>query len=157
MIYVKPDPAPYDDSHYLVLEGRAGIAAGERLKVSLGETVTVGRSRTCQFSLKKTPRFLSDADGEQASIRGSLGYRSVSRHHCRIAYLAPDLVEIVNLSRNGTFVDGHRVDRIVLDDIRGPSRAHEIRLGQHGDVLRLSCGSVELSAASVAKSAGPVT
>jgi len=155
MIYVKPDPAPYDDSHYLVLEGRAGIAAGERVKVSLGETVTVGRSRTCQFSLKKTPRYLNDRDGERASIRGSLGYRSVSRRHCRVAYLAPDLVEVVNLSRNGTFVDGHRVDRIVLDDIRRRLAAHEIRLGRHGDVLGLSCGSVELLAASAGKSAAP--
>ena len=148
MIHVKPDPLAYDDSHYLVVEGRAGVGEGERLKVSLGETVWNGRSRDCQFSLKKTPRFLRDEGGERAAIRESLGYRAVSRRHCRVTYLAPDLVEIVNLSRNGTFVDGHRVDRIVLGDIRAAS--HEIRLGRHGDLLSLSCGSVEIEVAKTA-------
>lgn len=143
MIQIKPDPAPYDDSHYLVLTGTTGAGAGERVKVNLGETVHVGRSRTCQFSLKKTERYLSDRDGERAAIRESLAFRAVSRRHCRISYLSADLAEIVNLSRNGTFVDGHRVDRIVLDDVR--RRSHEIRLGTHGDVLMLSCGSVEIA------------
>ena len=150
MIQVKPDPAPYDDSHYLLLTGTSGIGKGERVKVNLGETVHAGRSRDCQFSLKKTDRYLSDRDGERAAISESLAFRAVSRRHCRIAYLAPDLVEIVNLSANGTFVDGHRVDRIVLDDVR--RRAHEIRLGTHGDVLALTCGSVEVSV-SVVRSA----
>jgi hypothetical protein len=59
----------------------------------------------------------------------------------RITYLAPDVVEILNLSPNGTLVDGHRVDRILLDDVR--RTRHEIRLGPHGDRLELVCGSVE--------------
>lgn len=142
MFHVKPDPAPYDDSHYLIVEGRSGVGAGERVKVSLGESVLVGRSRACEFSLKKTPRFLKDEGGARAKIRASLGYRSVSRRHCRVTYLAPDLAEVENLSCNGTLVDGHRVDRVVLGDVR--SAPHEIRLGRHGDTILLSCGSVEI-------------
>ena len=151
MIQIKPDPAPYDDRHYLLLTGTRGLGQGERVKVNLGESVHAGRSRTCQYSLKKTERYLIDKDGERAAIRRSVAFRSVSRRHCRISYLAPDLVEIVNLSANGTFVDGHRVDRIVLDDVR--RRGHEIRLGVHGDVLSLVCGSVELGVGKVAKTA----
>jgi pSer/pThr/pTyr-binding forkhead associated (FHA) protein len=142
MIQIKPDPAPYDDTHYLLLRGLEGIGQGETLKISLGESVTVGRSRHCAWSLKKTPRYLKDVDGERAAIRDSVAFRAVSRRHCRITYLAPDLVEIVNLSPNGTFLDDHRVDRIVLDDCR--KATHKIRLGPNGDLVQLSCGSAEL-------------
>ncbi len=144
MIQILPDPAPYDDSHYLLLRGLEGIGAGERAKINLGETVHVGRSSPCQYSLKKTPRYLRDRDGERARIRGSVAYRSVSRVHCRIAYLSPDVVEIQNHSPNGTFVDGHRVDRPLLHDVR--SGKHVIRLGASGDVLELACGSLEVPA-----------
>jgi pSer/pThr/pTyr-binding forkhead associated (FHA) protein len=146
MIQIKPDPAPYDDSHYLLLRGVEGIGAGETAKISLGESLDVGRSRHCGWSLKKTAKYLKDVDGEREAIRKSVAFRSVSRRHCRISYLAADLVEVVNLSRNGTFVDGHRVDRVVLDDCR--RAAHRIRLGQTGDVVELSCGSAELVAPS---------
>jgi pSer/pThr/pTyr-binding forkhead associated (FHA) protein len=144
MIQIKPDPAPYDDTHYLFLTGVDGIGKGEKVKVSLGESVDLGRSRHCGWSLKKSDRYLKDVDGERAAIRQSVAFRSVSRRHCRITYLAADRVEIVNLSPNGTFVDGHRVDRILLEDCRRAK--HRIRLGPNGDVVELSCGSAEVVA-----------
>ena len=144
MIQIDTTRPTYDD-HYVMLEGREGVAAGERLKVSLGETVYVGRSRTCDLSLKKTPAFLRDRDGARARIKASRGYRSTSRRHVRIAYLSADVVEVQNLSRNGTFVDGHRVDRVLLSDAR--RTGHEIRLGLHGDVLRLEPGSLPVEPA----------
>jgi pSer/pThr/pTyr-binding forkhead associated (FHA) protein len=147
MIQIRPDDLCYDDRHYLRVDGRSGLFAGESVKVSLGESVVIGRSRECQLSLKKTPRFLTDAEGERSRIRTSLAYRAVSRRHVRISYLSPDLVEIENLSPNGTLLDGHLVDRIVVGDVR--RRAHEIRLGPHGDSLELACGSVELDASAV--------
>ncbi len=146
MIQIDLGPAPYDDTHYLWLEGLDGISAGERVKICLGEAVTVGRSRHATFSLKKTHRFLLAAPSERAAVRGSVAWRAVSRRHCRIDYVAPDVVEVTDLSRNGTLVDGHRVDRIVLQNAR--QDVHEIRLGPHGDRLRLSCGSVVLEPAS---------
>jgi pSer/pThr/pTyr-binding forkhead associated (FHA) protein len=143
MIHVKPDPAPYDDRHYLVLKGVEGIGRDERVKISLGESVDVGRSRHCGWSLKKSVRYLKDRGGDRDAIRESLAFRTVSRRHCRITYLAADLVEVVNLSPNGTFVDGHRVDRVVLDDCR--RAVHRIQLGKNGDVVELSCGSAEVA------------
>lgn len=151
MIQILPDPAPYDDTHYLLLRGVEGIGVGERVKVSLGETVFLGRSSRCHYSLKKTPRYLRDRDGERAAIRDSLAYKTVSRRHCRVSYLSPDVVEVQNLSQNGTFVDGHRVDRVLLHDVRRST--HAIRLGQSGDVIEISCGSVEIDQVSVQKSA----
>ncbi len=145
MIQITPGPAPYDDTHYLWLEGLAGIAAGERVKICLGEAVVVGRSRLATFSLKKTTQYLLVKPPEREALRGSLPWRSVSRRHCRLDYVAPDVVELTDLSRNGTFVDGHRVDRIALQDVR--RAVHEIRLGPHGDLLRLTCGSLVFDSA----------
>jgi pSer/pThr/pTyr-binding forkhead associated (FHA) protein len=151
MIQIKPDPAPYDDRHYLWLRGVEGIGKDEKAKISLGESLDVGRSRHCGWSLKKCATYLKDVDGEREAIRESVAFKSVSRRHCRVTYLAPDLVEVVNLSRNGTFVDGHRVDRIVLDDCR--SASHRIQLGPNGDVVELSCGSAEVVAPAPARPA----
>ena len=145
MIQLHPGPAPYDDTHYLWLEGLEGISSGEKVKSCLGEAVTVGRSRHATFSLKKTTRYLLVEPPDRAALCGSLAWRAVSRRHCRLVYVSPDVVELTDLSRNGTFVDGHRVDRIALQGVR--HAVHEIRLGPHGDVLRLSCGSLVLDPA----------
>lgn len=147
MIQIDATQPSYDDRHYMRLAGREGICAGERLKVSLGETVYVGRSRSCHLSLKKTPAFLRDRDGERARIRSSRAYRCTSRRHVRISYVAADVVEVENLSPNGTFLDGHRVDRVLLHDVR--RAVHEIRLGCHGDVLLLEPGSLPVEVAPV--------
>jgi hypothetical protein len=141
MIQVPRAPDGFDDGHYVLLRGVEGIGEGETLKINLGETVFVGRSRRCQFSLKKTTGYLLAEDDRREEIRDSLAFRCTSRRHCRIAYLSPDVVEIENLSPNGTIVDGHRVDRILLQDVR--TTPHRIRLGARGDVLELACGSVE--------------
>lgn len=64
--------------------------------ISLGPDVTIGRGRQCEIPLDDP---------------------SISRTHTRI-FLAPDGVRwLVDLgSRNGTFVDGYRVDRHQLRD-----------------------------------------
>jgi hypothetical protein len=143
MFQTKPDPTSYDDRHYLLVRGEEGLLEGERAKVSLGESIVLGRSRRCGLSLKKSARYLDCDAPARRAIRESLAYRSTSRRHCRLTYLAPDLIEVVNLSPNGTLVDGHRVDRVVLDDAR--TATHEIRLGRHGDPIRVACGSVEIA------------
>ena len=71
-----------------------------------------------------------------------MAWRSTSRRHCRITYIAPDMVDIENLSSNGTLVDGHQVDRIVLTDCR--ERGHEITLGPHGITLALEPGALPI-------------
>ncbi|MDJ0974902.1 MAG: FHA domain-containing protein [Planctomycetota bacterium] len=142
MIELKPETRGYNDRKYLKLRGTGSLGDGENLKLSLGETVVCGRSRHCDWSLKRTPKYLMADDGEREQIKQSVEFRSVSRQHVRIAFLAPDMVDIENLSSNGTYVDGNRVDRIVLKDCE--TREHAIQLGPKGVILHLEPGSLPL-------------
>ena len=140
MIEVRSGTVGYDQDCYLALKGEGDLAAGQNLKLSLGETVEVGRSRHCDWSLKRAPAYLKTEGKERLALHKDLEYCSVSRKHLTIAFLAKDMVELKNLSTNGTFVDGKRIDRIVLDDCT--TAEHVIRLGPHGPTLRLSPGSL---------------
>jgi pSer/pThr/pTyr-binding forkhead associated (FHA) protein len=115
----------YDATASLTLRGTGGLLAGEVRRVRLGETVIVGRSRHCGFSLKKTKAFLLAEDREP--LLRDPGFRKVSRQHVRISFVNRGMVEIENLSRNGVRVDGKRIDRLVLLDVA--ERPHRVDLG----------------------------
>ena len=140
MIQVKPTKHGYNDRKYLQLRGTGDLGEGETLKLSMGETIVVGRSRHCDWSLKRTPAYLTSTGKRRKAIKESLAFRSVSRQHVRISFLAPDMVDIENLSSNGTLVDGDRVDRLVLKDCEVQS--HTIQLGPQGLILELEPGSL---------------
>ena len=55
-------------------------------------------------------------------------FRTVSRKHVRVAYISPDRVEIEDLSANGTFLDGKRVEgsTLITNIMEKP---HELKLG----------------------------
>ncbi|MFV1958207.1 MAG: FHA domain-containing protein, partial [Planctomycetota bacterium] len=135
MMSLEPRPDDYDARYAVTLRGTGTLGDGETIKICLGESAVCGRSRHCTWSLKHTPAFLQSEDGTRSALRKTLAWRATSRQHCRLTYVAPDMNDIENLSPNGTLVDGHRVDRIVLTDCR--ERAHEIRLGPRGVVLEL--------------------
>lgn len=132
--------APTVHAPALLLKARDPAVQGETLRIALGESVVCGRSRQCSWSLKRTLPYLQDEGGARERIKESLAFTSVSRRHCRVSFLAPDLVEVANLSANGTLVDGRPVDRLVLTDCR--TRAHTIQLGPEGVLLELSPGSL---------------
>jgi hypothetical protein len=114
----------------LILHGVRGYLAGQTYRIRHGENLTVGRSRSCHVSLQRSDRFAgAEAAGDS--------FRKTSRRHLRIAFPHPDLVEIEDLSRNGTIVDGARVDKVIvfLSDLRG--RAIEIEFGEN-EKLRLA-------------------
>ena len=68
-------------------------------------------------------------------LLGSRQFNRVSRIHCEIEYLACGQVEIRDLSRNGTLVDGVRVGRSQLVSV-GPSRVVvELVDGTWGKIL----------------------
>ena len=132
----------YDSEHYVSVRGLGELAQGQQVKINLGETIVVGRSRHCDWSLRRAPTYLkSDANGRDV-IRHDLRYNSVSRKHARISYVATDMVEIENLSGNGTLVDGKLVDKIVLTDCR--TETHRIQLGPKGVILEVQPGSLPL-------------
>jgi pSer/pThr/pTyr-binding forkhead associated (FHA) protein len=124
----------------LVLRAKDAAVQGETLRLTLGERVTCGRSRRCHWSLKRTVPYLEDKEGARNKLESTLGFRSVSRRHCRISYLTPDIVEVENLSSNGTLVDGRPVDRLMLTDCR--TKSHLLQLGPEGLLLELSPGSL---------------
>ena len=109
----------------ILLRGIHGFLEGEHMVLGLGQSVVVGRSRGAELSLKRAKKFTVRADRIQ--LAKTERFMSVSRRHVRIHFLHPDLVEVEDLSTNGTLVDGRRIDRIGLTDIRTTS--HEIRLG----------------------------
>lgn len=133
------EPAP---EHWVCLRGVGELAEGQQLKLAVGETIVVGRSRHCDWSLRRTPMFLKGDQGVRKALRADTLYSSVSRKHVRISYVAPDMLELENLSGNGTIVDGRSVDKLVLTDIR--TTPHRIQLGPEGVVLELTPGSLPL-------------
>ncbi len=95
----------------LLVAGHGGVLAGERRALLPGSTLVVGRSRTCQLSLRRCRAFLRLRSPRQRALLASAGFQRVSRVHCEIAYLPDARVEIRDLSRNGTLVDGRRLTR----------------------------------------------
>jgi len=98
----------------LLIRGVRGYLENERHRLSYGQVATVGRSRRCPISLAKGRRF--GREGRDRACRNT-DFLRVSRRHLEIAYPHPDMIEIRNLSRNGTEVNGHVVDRVLLTDL----------------------------------------
>ena len=117
-----------------VLVGVGGHVEGERMELDYGKTVVVGRSRSADFSLRRVPDVAKLSDEERQDDHE---LRTVSGKHFEITPFREDSIEIVNLSPNGTYVNGKRVDKIVLEDVA--EKAYEIKLGAR-EVLRLELG-----------------
>ena len=97
----------------LVIRGMGGYLEDETYRLSYGQKVTIGRSRHCTFSLKDARKFVEGGDAsatDEAFLR-------VSRNHLEISYPHPRMVEVRNLSRNGTRVDGKAIERVVLSEL----------------------------------------
>jgi pSer/pThr/pTyr-binding forkhead associated (FHA) protein len=93
----------------LEVTGNGGLLAGVNHRLEPGETLVIGRSRSCDLSLRKTSAF-GEREDAPVLLR-SKQFNRVSRIHCEIEYRGDGHVEIRDLSRNGTIVDGVRVGR----------------------------------------------
>ncbi len=120
-----------------VLVGTEGHIKGEIMALDYGKTVVVGRSRSADFSLRRIPEVVELSDEER---QGDHDLRTVSGKHFEITPFSEDSIEIVNLSPNGTYVDGKRVDKVIIEDIA--DETHEIKLGAK-EMLRLELRDVE--------------
>lgn len=109
------------------LIGIAGLVKGEEFSIQVGESHTVGRSRDCNICLREVPKARELKEGDELLERH---FNTVSRVHMRVTHHAPDNVEIEDLSSNGLFLDGKRVEgTVVLTDL--PEHRHELKLGTH--------------------------
>jgi len=109
----------------LLIRGVKGFLEGEMRTLRVGEAIVIGRSRFVDLSTRKAGRLKERED--RLEIIRSNSFLSVSRRHVRIHFLHPELVEVKDISSNGTFVDGHRVDCVALTDLH--ERTHCVALG----------------------------
>lgn len=144
MMNLKPgeDASGYDTRHYISVSGLGEFAEGQNVTLNLGESIVVGRSRHCDWSLRRSPSYLKLPAGGREVIETTPAYTSVSRKHARISYIALDMLEIQNLSGNGTLVDGRLVDKLILQDCR--EHSHKIQLGAKGVILLVQPGSLPI-------------
>ena len=91
----------------LLLVGRGGLWEGLRKIVRPGASVTIGRSRGCDVSLRRAPGFVDHPD--PTTVFHSEMFRKVSRVHCEVELREVGSVLLRDLSRNGLLVGGERV------------------------------------------------
>jgi len=106
------------------LVGMAGHVSETSFPLAYGKRLVVGRSRSADISLRKMPAIADLSDAERKENRALL---TVSGRHFEITMYHLGSIEIINLSPNGTRVDGKPVDRLVIKDLA--ERAHEIAFG----------------------------
>lgn len=118
------------DVRRLRVRGHDGLLEGVRRRLRPGQTLVIGRSRSCDLSLRRTPRFVRHPD--QLELFRSEEFRRISRIHCEIVFLTDGRIEIRDLSSNGTRVNGERVKRsCVISAASGPVRV-ELADAVHG-------------------------
>jgi hypothetical protein len=121
---VTAPPAP--SAGFLVLRGTAGLLKGECLLLRAGQEATLGRGSGSTLPLTRSAGYRALATDPSALRQSCQG---VSRVHFRVAVPAPGVLEIADLSRAGTYVDGARIGAPVrLEDLR--ERGHGIRFGR---------------------------
>ena len=108
------NPPDNGKSERLLIAGVEGMLTDEELAIAIGESVIIGRSRRCHLSMRRSRAFRLSDENEQRRILFDKTFLKVSRRHIRISWIAPDQVEIWDLSKNGTWVNDKRVDRIVV-------------------------------------------
>ncbi|MEK7415320.1 MAG: FHA domain-containing protein [Planctomycetota bacterium] len=85
-----------------VLLGIAGLVQGESYLLASGVAVVIGRSRSCDISLRRTTGYIKTP----ADVRDSdHDFNTVSRRHARVE-IHDKKVRIEDLSTNGTYVNG---------------------------------------------------
>lgn len=109
----------------LMLKGIGGLVKGETFTVDYGETVIIGRSSSCDISLKKCEKYLL-LDPEEKDAEKH--FQTVSRKQCRISFYNTTSIEVEDLSSsNGTFLDGEQIKKVIINDIK--ENSHELLLG----------------------------
>jgi len=122
----------------LILRGVEGLVEGEVFPLSYGQTVIVGRSRNCDISLKKSRKYQTLTEDQK---KNDTDFLSVSRRHTKISFYNSQSIEIEDMSANGTYVNGEKVSKKVIGDIK--DKSYELRLGTR-EKFKLEWGQVEL-------------
>ena len=101
----------------VLVEGQGTWFDGLRAVLEPGKVVVVGRSRSCDVSVRKSQHFRHLPDKDE--VLRSTEFNRISRIHCELSLVGPRRVEVRDLSSNGTWVDGARVKGAVVVDLSG--------------------------------------
>ncbi|MFC1581905.1 FHA domain-containing protein [Planctomycetota bacterium] len=116
------------DAKKLLFTGIDGYSKEEAFDIKEGASKVVGRSRSCDFSLRKMKGWMEASEEER---EGADDFKTVSRRHLKVEVIKEDeavLVKMTDLSRNGTFVDEDRIGP--LFEIKEWEDPHYVRLGE---------------------------
>jgi hypothetical protein len=127
------------------LVGIAGHVKGEEFPLEYGKKVTVGRSRSADWSLVQLSSWTSQGKQEQDEDHA---FRTISGKHFEITMYNLGSIELVNLSSNGTKLDGKPLDRATITDVS--TNSHEIAFGAD-EVLRLEVRGAKAEEGEAAK------
>lgn len=106
-----------------VLLGTSGFVVGECWVLRDGTDLVVGRSRSCDISLRRAAAYLKAAPTTRDEDHD---FNTVSRRHIRIEVHEP-VLKIHDLSTNGTFVNDEPVQQSKEVDLNAGS--YSLRLG----------------------------
>ena len=120
------EDARYDGSVTAELYGHSGLFLGEEARLHLGQSLVVGRSRLCEISAARARECLRMS---KEALESHKSYRKISRKHFRVVLLNAEMLEVEDLSTNGTVVDGHRVDKVIVTDFSSKKREVRIEFG----------------------------
>lgn len=114
----------------LRLVGIAGLSRGKEFLIEEGGEAVIGRSRSCQFRIDSRPA--DDEPTAHKPLKGSAGNQThlltVSGRHVKLSFRSATQVEITDLSKHGTFINGRRIEG--SDRLLGLEKAPvEMRLG----------------------------
>ncbi|MDA3959932.1 MAG: FHA domain-containing protein [Planctomycetota bacterium] len=119
-----------------VLVGTSGWVDGELYVLKNGESVVIGRSRSCDISLRRIVAYLERSPGERDADHD---FNTVSRRHMRIT-VATANAKFEDLSTNGSFFNGEALSEAKEADLS--DAAVEIRLGTR-ETFRLEMADPE--------------
>jgi len=108
----------------LLVVGVDGMVEGEVFRVPAGSQVVIGRSRSCDISLRKCLKYLSLDPEERARNKH---FQTVSRQHLQVSVERPDCIELECLGANGCTMDGVPLEKAILTDL--PAKPRTIVLG----------------------------
>jgi pSer/pThr/pTyr-binding forkhead associated (FHA) protein len=109
----------------LVVRGLRGFLGGEEQRLKVGEALIIGRSRRAGLSTRRAKKLKARKDWER--VIGTAAFLTVSRRHTRVEHVAPGVVEITDLSSNGTYLDGRPIARETLLDLA--EKTHVLGVG----------------------------
>jgi pSer/pThr/pTyr-binding forkhead associated (FHA) protein len=106
-----------------VLIGTAGMVEGECFVLGEGVDLTIGRSRSCDVSLRKTSAYLKTPSQVRDNDHD---FNTVSRRHLRL-HIKEGTAALQDLSSNGTYCNGEQLVQPRKVDLK--AGACSIRLG----------------------------